>query len=155
MPTANIASLEFNPPSDPDLPPLSCYLEKFEPIRLFPEAEHTQLEGNGSGKLTDLVEKMEPRFENYTLQQLMLIGRVDSKPLRPEGMRFYGSQRGLSQARAEWVQQKLLKAFPDQIDPSRITLRGDNYLPPDKNDDKKRQFDRSVEVHACWAPKTG
>ncbi len=97
------------------------------------------------------VEKMNEHFTNrQTSQHLMLIGRVDSKPLTPEALQFYGSQINLARARAEWVHSELLKEFPTQIDPQQITLRTARPRCPDPNASNcARALDRTVEVWAC------
>ena len=110
---------------------------------------------NGNNPMTKyakLEESLRRKLQDYTLQQLMLIGRVDKKLFIGKKQEYYGSQRGLAQARAEWVQEQLLKNFSKEIDPGRITLLSDNYR-YDGDNEEKHALDRSVEVHACWAPK--
>ena len=135
--------------------------EKVKTIGPFREGEHGQLEEGAKETakegldqlvpLNQLVTKMNGHFtDQQTLQQLILIGRVDSVRLREEKRQFYGAQIELARARAEWVQKKLLKEFPTQIDPRRISLLSDNYR--EKNDNGHAP-DRSVEVWACWTPK--
>ena len=104
----------------------------------------------GLMSLEEFESKINFKFKAHTLQQLMLIGRVDSRPFNDSEGEYYGSQRGLAQARAEWVQEQLLKKFSKEIDPGRITLLSDNYL---YEAEEKRALDRSVEVYACWSPK--
>ena len=202
IPTANIASLEFNPKKEKkDVPPhvglpnivaaiaaikesskkntdkitaainglnipggqilCASSWEKVKTIGPFREGEHGQIEEGAKETakggldqlvpLNQLVTKMNGHFtDQQTLQQLILIGRVDSVRLREEKRQFYGAQIELARARAEWVQKKLLKEFPTQIDPRRISLLSDNYR--EKNDNGHAP-DRSVEVWACWTPK--
>lgn len=150
IPTAKIASLEFNPQnlSDTSTPTQKPrgFCGGFEPITDFPKGKHKLDAG-----LDQLFNSIDCHFKNQQmLQQLMLIGRVDSTEFGNQTQKFYGSQRNLAQARAEWVQEELLKRFPTQINPKRIILLSDNYR--EKNDDGHAP-DRSVEVWACWTPK--
>ncbi len=78
-------------------------MEKFHTIQPFPEAEHDQLENDEQEKLATLFNKMGEKFEKYTLQQLMLIGRVDISQLSEEKREFCGTQITLARSRAEWV----------------------------------------------------
>ncbi len=119
-----------------------------------PDREN-HLRENHLVSLENTKDKLEDKFESFRLQQLMLIGRVDIQPFSTfsRGKRdYYGSQRGLAQARAEWVQKQLLKKFEGQIGPSHITVLSDNYR---YTDPAQHHLDRSVEVHACWASKSG
>lgn len=139
-------------------------LEKIATVGPFPEGKHDRLEKkekespkkSAKERLvtpSQLVAKMEEYFVNrQTLQQILLIGRVDSKPLSPEALQFYGMQIKLAQARTRWIQGELLKKFPAQIDPKRITLLSGNYREENKADGR-RALDRSVEVWACWTPE--
>lgn len=159
LPTVSIAALEFKPPDrahDPQPHPpattQTCHLEKSHTITHFPESEHDKLEAPGKARLTNLFEEMSRRFKNCRLDRLILTGRVDIDKFK--NREFYGTQIDLAQARAEWVQKKLLKEFPTQIDPERITLdtAGPRYTGRNVSD-CERALDRSVEVWAYWAPK--
>ena len=137
-------------------------LEKVATVGPFFRGEHDQLEESTKENakegldqlvpLDKLVTKMNEHFmSQQTLHHLMLLGRVDSSQFSDENSRFYGAQIELARARAEWLQEQLLKEFPTQIDPRRITLLSSNYR--GENEGDKRALDRSVEVWACWAPK--
>ena len=103
--------------------------------------------------LAALEEKLSRKFQAHTLQQLMLIGRADIKPLRGQKLRDYGSNSGLAQARAKWVWKSLERKV--KIDPDRVILlsAGPLHIGSEAKDPKNRERDRSVEVYACWAPK--
>ena len=139
--------------------------EKVENIGPFCEGEHGKLEKNKTGNEKECLDQLVPpaqfvkemngHFANHqTLQQLRLTGRVDIKPLTGEALQFYGPQINLARARAEWVQKKLLKKFPEKIAPGLISLQTNGPLHVGENvSDDDRAKDRSVEIHACWAPK--
>ena len=195
MPTANIASLEFNPLKDSEKsedglskvaaairelgetsrhnaheianaisnisgPGNHCASgwKKLPPIQSFPEAEY-KLDDSRLTELTELSTKLKSP-KDKTLQQLMLIGRADAKPLGGQMLQAYGSNNGLAQARAKWVWEEL-KAREVKIDPQRVILLSAGPLHVGEisggavsdPDEKKRAEDRSVEIHACWAPK--
>ncbi len=128
-------------------------MEKFHTIQPFPEAEHDQLEDDEQEKLAILLNEMKEKFEESTLQHLMLIGRVDISQLS-EKRAFYGTQMNLAKARAEWVQGELRKKFSTQIDSDRTILlsAGPRYV-GDEATEESRAEDRSVEIWACWIPK--
>ena len=122
--------------------------KKVTAIRPFPEGKHT-LEDEKK-RLKEYEEYKELNFPpGETPQRLMLVGRVDSESFSSEALQFYGPQINLAEARAKWVESKLLEEFP--IAPERIIVRGENYQEANK-DDNNREFDRSVEVWACWMP---
>lgn len=136
--------------------------KKSETVGPFCESEHDRLENDKQTDCTDdqnslislaaLEEKLSRKFQDYTLQQLMLIGRADIKPLRGQKLQDYGSNSGLAQARAKWVWKSLEQKA--KIDPDRVILlsAGPLYTGSEAKDPKNREHDRSVEVYACWAP---
>ena len=197
VPTANIASLEFNPnpskdseKSEDGLSKVAAAIrelgetsrhnaheianaissisgpgnhcasgwKKLPPIQSFPEAKH-KLDDSRLTELTELSTKLKSS-KDKTLQQLMLIGRADTKPLGGQMLQAYGSNNGLAQARAKWVWEEL-KDREVKIDPQRVILLSAGPLHVGEisggavsdPDEKKRAEDRSVEIHACWAPK--
>ena len=185
VPTANIASLEFKPLKDIEKsdrefcetsrhnaheianaisnisgPGNHCASgwKKLPPIQSFPEAKY-KLDDSRLTELTELSTKLKSP-KDKTLQQLMLIGRADAKPLGGQMLQAYGSNNGLAQARAKWVWEEL-KAREVKIDPQRVILLSAGPLHVGEisggavsdPDEKKRAEDRSVEIHACWAPK--
>ena len=108
-------------------------------------------------------------FEAKTLQQLMLIGRVDVTPLNEERRGRYGSNNGLAQARAKWVRDELVEKLKTKWkldDPEkkealreRTILLSAGPLHVGTNDKKsvpeeERKLDRSVEVWVCGGAKT-
>lgn len=154
LPQANIASLEFNPPSSPVKEPRG-FCREFKPITHFPESEHDELESPGKEILTILFNEMTPHFKNYRPDRLILAGRVDINKFKSKEKReFYGTQITLARARAEWVHGELLKRFSTQIDSQQVTLRTAGPRCTDPNSSKCDQaLDRSVEVYACWTPR--
>ena len=161
VPKANVASLEFNPPppSETPNPPspdtgreAQCYLEEFQSIGPFESGQHGQPTSALQTQLDKLVEDWKKAPEKHTLQQLILIGRVDIQQLSEEERQFYGSDSGLAQARAEWVWERLEKKLEEkkvEIDRKRVILlsAGPRHVGQASDDD------RSVEVYACWTPK--
>ena len=162
VPTVSIASLEFNPPhraydTKPKPPATTekCHLEESYTVTHFPESQHDRLKVPGKESLTELFKEMTRHFKNYRLDRLILTGRVDIDKFKSrEEREFYGTQIDLARSRAGWMQKKLLKKFPTQIDLERITLdtAGPRYINRGAPDFAPA-LDRSVEVWACWAPK--
>lgn len=162
IPTANIASLEFNPrpvktPPTPPVTDKKCHLKTFHTVTHFPESEHDELEPRGEEILTSLFDDMTHHFKNYRLDRLILTGRVDINKFKSEKKRqLYGAQIELARARAEWVREELLKKF-QEIAPELISVRPDGPRYVEKNGkevpSEKRVLDRSVEVWAYWTPK--
>ena len=129
-----------------------CHLERFHSIGPFESAKHDQPTNALQTQLDKLVEDWEKAPEKHTLQQLMLVGRVDIKQLIEKERQFYGSDSGLAQARAKWAWERLkekLKEKEMEVDPKRIILLSAGPLHVGNVSDD----DRSVEVYACWAPK--
>ena len=129
-----------------------CHLEEFHSIGPFESAKHDQPTNALQTQLDKLVEDWEKAPEKHTLQQLMLVGRVDIKQLSEKERQFYGSDSGLAQARAKWAWERLkekLKEKEMEVDPKRIILLSAGPLHVGNVSDD----DRSVEVYACWAPK--
>lgn len=107
-------------------------------------------------------------FEAKTLQQLMLIGRVDVTPLNKKRRGRYGSNNGLAQSRAKWVRDELVKELKSKwgLDEpeerallERTILLSAGPLHVDTNDKKfvpeeERKLDRSVEVWVCGGAET-
>lgn len=129
-------------------------------VQPFQKGKH-ELEANEYRKLSAVFDKMEPHFEDNTLHQLILIGRLSG-----EERRFSDARRELAQARAKWVKKKILERFPElEKVASRIILR---LLPPEDSllrmsTDQGPYYDYnpliydlprtgSVGVYACWAP---
>lgn len=194
VPTANIASLEFDPKKKEVEPRVSlpdttdaCASgwKKMATIGTFPRGKHHCLEGqpgcpkdskegeseNGNEPPSELVipdellRDLGSLFEAGTLQQLMLIGRVDITPLNDETRRRYGSNNGLAQARAKRVWDGLVEKWkldePEKLDEpkkkallERTILLSAGPLHVGKDvEDTDRAKDRSVEVWACGGPK--
>ena len=162
IPTANIASLEFNPsPVDtgpkPPVTDNKVSLETFHTIWSFPEAEHDQIENDEEKKLTALFDEMKNKFEKHVLQRMMLIGRVDISLLSDEKRDFYGSNDGLAQARAKWVRDKLVENFEDEEQKDALKrallLSAGPLHVGEEATESNRKKDRGVEVWAYWTPK--
>lgn len=103
-------------------------------------------------------------FEAGTLQQLMLIGRVDITQLDENQRKYYGSNNGLAQARAKWVLDELVEKWELNGTEKAAALRERTILLSagplhvQTNDktivpEEERKLDRSVEVWACGDPK--
>lgn len=160
IPTANIASLEFNPSlvdarPKPPATDKKCRLETSHTVTHFPESEHDKLENPKEERLTNLFDYMTRQFKSYRLDRLILTGRVDSNKFNSKEEReFYGTQIELAKARAEWTRGELLKRFPTLLNPQQIALRTAGPRCTDPNGSNcDTALDRSVEVWACWIPK--
>lgn len=163
--------------------------ERVAIIGPFCEGRHDKMEGDKECKkenakkfppelvtLDQLIGNHRPLFEAGTLQQLMLIGRVDITQLDENQREYYGSNNGLAQSRAKWVLDKLVKKLGLTDSKKEAALRertillsagplhvGRSALKTDgaKNPEKEqwvseidRAKDRSVEVWACGGAKT-
>ena len=103
-------------------------------------------------------------FEAGTLQQLMLIGRVDITQLDEDQRKYYGSNNGLAQARAKWVLDELVEKWELNNTEKAAALRertillsaGPLHVGQGEEDptDTNRAKDRSVEVWACGGAET-
>ena len=147
--------------------------ERVATIGPFREGKHDKMEGREGGKenakespyqlvtLDQLIQDRRSLFKAGTLQQLMLIGRVDIIQLNEDQRKYYGSNNGLAQARAKWVWENLVKelngpekdALPKRpiflsAGPLHVGTANEDEDTDDK-DKKKRQLDRSVEIYAC------
>lgn len=175
VPTANIASLEFNPEKKEVHIPLEgqnhCGLgwEKVATIGPFPVGEHDKLMPKKfeSELVTpyQLIHARRSLFEAGTPRQLMLIGRVDITPLNKNQGKYYGSNNGLAQSRAKWVLDKLVKKLGLTDSKKAAALRERTILlsagplhvgqgEEDPTEIKNRAKDRSVEVWVCGGAKT-
>ena len=178
IPTANIASLEFNPSpgttsTRPELqngppPPKNgkrdgtdgqpeqqqCqWGEKFE-VTNFGIGEEVP-PASGIEKVKGFVEKARRFNNNQTLQKLRLIGRADITPFQQGSSESCDLNDCLALARARWMRGQLsMNEFQTQIDPQQITIEiaGPRCTDPNVSN-CDHALDRGVEVHACWASK--
>ena len=98
--------------------------------------------------LVDLEKKLNRKLRNCALQQLVLIGRADTTRLVGQALQNYKSNRGLAQERAKWVWEQLKQEAT--VDRKQVILLNAAFLHTDPGN---YHYDRSVEVHACWAPR--
>lgn len=166
VPAGNLASLEFLPSecspealqveADP-----ACHLEKLAEVKGFPPATHGFTSKQEGPALKSLFREMKCRFDEHTLEQLLLVGRADVRDILPwDKRRLYGSNNGLAQARAKWVKTKLYRRFPGKIDPGRTVLlsAGPLYISDEAQggqdeENERHASNRVVEVYTCWASK--
>ena len=168
VPTANIASLEFNPENKEIYIPLEGQKhcgpgwEKVATIGPFPIGEHDKLTPKKfeSELVTpyQLIHARRSLFEAGTPRQLMLIGRVDITQLNDQKREDYGSNNGLAQARAKWVWEKLVKKLDkpekDALRERTIFLSAGPLHVGKNVEETNRAKDRSVEVWVCGGAKT-
>ena len=111
----------------------------------------------------ELLRDLRSLFEAGTLQQLMLVGRVDITQLDENQRKYYGSNNGLAQARAKRVLDELVEKWASNNTEKKALLertillsagplhvgQGEEYPT-----DTERAKDRSVEVWACGGSET-
>lgn len=158
----------------------ACHLLQLAPVRGFPIEEHeprapgyegiglehpAAVEAQDSQRICEYVATtFWEQLKGHPLSHLVLIGRADRMPF--ENAR-YGGNRGLAQARANWVHQCLRRELPkltndtatvgrivDVLDnPTMLLSAGPLHVPAchsDENcDAKARSLDRGVDVFAC------
>lgn len=144
-----LANSQTNSTEDEDQTPSSAISE---------QNQHCEAEDNGRTDSPDdkndlislaaLEKKLNRKLRNCALQQLILIGRADTTPLVGDALQKYKSNRGLAQERAKWVWEYLKQEATS--DRKRVILLNAAFLHTDPGN---YRYDRSVEVHACWAPK--
>ncbi len=152
------------PVQPPGQPPVQGHCpqgwKKVTTIWPFPKEEH-ELEQNSDGQkqLNALFIEMEKKFAESTLGQLVLVGRSDARPVCKQTLALYGSSSGLAQGRAKWIWDELVKKFttPEQKKALRertlLLSAGPLYVRGEASE-MNRAKDRSVEVWACWTPKS-
>ena len=163
--------------------------ERVATIGPFCEGRHDKMEGDKECKkenaknsppelvtLDRLIGDHRSLFEAGTLQQLMLVGRVDIKQLDENQRKYYGSNNGLAQSRAKWVLDKLVKKLEltdlkkeaalrertillsaGPLHVGKKALETDGAKAPEKEQkvsEIDRAKDRSVEVWVCGGAKT-
>ena len=163
--------------------------ERVATIGPFCEGRHDKMEGDKECKkenaknsppelvtLDRLIGDHRSLFEAGTLQQLMLVGRVDIKHLDENQRKYYGSNNGLAQSRAKWVLDKLVKKLEltdlkkeaalrertillsaGPLHVGKKALETDGAKAPEKEQkvsEIDRAKDRSVEVWVCGGAKT-
>ena len=148
-----------------------CHMRRVVRICGFPVAEHRLLPQKSNNSPTEraLNERAWASFKHARkeisrwaasgdLTQLLLIGRADRHRFRNEE---YGSNRGLAQARAKWVRDKLIRENQDAGVADNLASRtvvlsaGPLHVPAEcKSEDAcddayQRWRDRSVDIFAC------
>lgn len=172
VPTANIASLEFNPKKSEVEPRCASGWKKVATIGTFQTGEHkllerTEKEEGAKQYLSKRIDRNLFLSKANVFQQLMLVGRVDITPLNEKTRRRYGSNNGLAQARAKWVLDELVEKWELNNTEKAAALRertillsagplhvgGKDSEKEQEVSEKDRAKDRSVEVWACGGPK--
>ena len=150
--------------------------ERVATIGPFREGKHDKMEGREGGKkenakespselviLDKLLHDLDSLFEAGTLQQLMLVGRVDITQLDENQRKYYGSNNGLAQARAKRVLDELVEKWASNNTEKKALLErtillsaGPLHVGQGEEDptDTDRAKDRSVEVWACGGAET-
>ena len=155
--------------------PLACNFQDVGPIFSFgpgvPELEKVEntneTRPDALGRVEKVRRTMNALAENHVLKDLVLVGRVDRMPLDPWRER---KNETLAMERVEWFRDWALRelqgieGLETAVGRALIIRAGPLDLPsendcPDKAgvecDAPERQRHRSVDVFACWVPKTG
>jgi hypothetical protein len=136
------------------LPESRFELREFGSIWPFPDAKHVPDDPSIEDSLMRIVTDVHKQSEGDSLNIILIVGGADKRLLGLEAEAMYGSNRGLAQARANWVRLEILRLFKQfhiQIDTTRIITLisgpkniGTEVLP------EKLAEDRSVKVYVGW-----
>ncbi|MGB2664549.1 MAG: hypothetical protein WAK48_11125 [Candidatus Acidiferrum sp.] len=92
-------------------------------------------------------DKLNGDLPQRRLLSVFVLGSVDKQPLSPAAKKKFGSNRGLADARASWVEgqlRDLLRAPPDRF----LVLSSGPTI--EARTVKDRQQDRFVEIYPVW-----
>lgn len=126
-------------------------LEYLRPIKSFVTAKHDTCEVPVRDEIKRVVEYINERSKNDDLSYILLVGDADKRLLGAQSKAIYGSNRGLAQTRANWLDSCIREELPPRLNkiPILVVISGpDNigsFVPAEKLAE-----DRCVKIYVGW-----
>lgn len=138
-------------PADPRLD-IDCGTERDHVFRPFPEGKAELEDEDAKAKLDEYINSLRNKIDDKKrLLGLALIGSADKRPLAPELIKKFGSNAGLAQLRAKWVEDQISATVNFPSPPAILAIyAGPSVLKRGASDNDDLATDRAVRVCELW-----